>query len=48
MVANGKLPDSYESLIAEFEEEEPPAEDDLEEHAADLFAVLQEDDNCSE
>jgi hypothetical protein len=46
MVASGKLPDSYESLIAAFDDEEPPPEDDLEEHdVADLFAVLQEDDN---
>jgi toxin YhaV len=49
MVASGKLPDSYESLIAEVEDEEPPPEDDLEEHdVADLFAVLQENDNSSE
>jgi hypothetical protein len=30
MVASGKFPDSYESLIAEFEDEEPLPEDDLE------------------
>jgi toxin YhaV len=49
MVASGKLPDSYESLISDFEGEELPPEDDLEEHdVADLFAVLQEDDNSSE
>jgi hypothetical protein len=36
-------------FYTEFEDEEPPPEDDLEEHdVADLFAVLQEDDNSSE
>ncbi len=46
MVANGKLPDSYELLMAELEDEQPP-EDDLEQEdiaIADLFAILPKDD----
>lgn len=45
MVASGKLPDSYESLIAEFEDDELSPDDDSEKNdIADLFAVLQKED----
>jgi toxin YhaV len=46
MVANGKLPDSYESLLVEFDlEDELIAEADLEEeiNEIDLFTALPED-----
>jgi hypothetical protein len=47
MVANGKLPDSYESLVAAFELEdglttEADLEDDI--NAIDLFTALPEDE----
>jgi toxin YhaV len=49
MVANGKLPDSYESLTTEFEDDEHPPQDDSEENnITNLFTVLQEKDNGSE
>jgi toxin YhaV len=47
MVANGKLPDSYESLVAEFDlEDEMIVEAELEDDisAIDLFTVLPTDD----
>jgi toxin YhaV len=47
MVANGKLPDSYESLVAAFDlEDELIAETDLEAdvNAIDLFMALPEDE----
>ncbi len=46
MVANGKLPDSYESLVAEFDlDDRLIAEADLEDeiNEIDLFTALPED-----
>jgi toxin YhaV len=41
LVANGKLPDSYESLLAEFNlEDEPTPEDETDVMVADLFANM--------
>jgi toxin YhaV len=48
MVANGKLPDSYESLVAEFDlEDELTPENELEDDdiaVGDLFSVLSKDE----